>query len=39
MWLTESTKQGSEGLTKTEVKIREPAWVYARSSAYMLCYS
>lgn len=32
----ESTKQGSQGLTKTEGAIMEPAWVFTKSSAYML---
>ena len=36
MWSTESTKQGSWGLTETEAAITEPAWVYARSSACMV---
>jgi hypothetical protein len=35
IWPTESTKQGSEGLTETEVTIRKPVRVWARSSAYV----
>jgi hypothetical protein len=35
-WPTESTKQGSQGLTETEMTVTEPAWVSARSSAYTL---
>lgn len=35
----ESTKQGSWGLTETEVAVREPAWVCVRSSAYMCAVS
>jgi hypothetical protein len=33
---TESTKQSSQGFTETEAAITDPAWVCARSSAYML---
>lgn len=34
---TESTKQGSHGLTETEVASPGLAWVCPRSSEYMLC--
>lgn len=33
---TESTKQGSGGFTETGSAITEPAWVCARSFAYIL---
>lgn len=33
---TESAKQGLRGLTETEAETTEPAWVCAKSSAYML---
>lgn len=33
-----SAKQGSQGLRETEATNPNPAWVCARSSAYMLLY-
>lgn len=35
---TESTRQGPQGLTETEMAIIEPARVYSRTSAYMLLF-
>ena len=35
-WPTESTKQGSHGLTETEAAIMDPALVCTRSSDYIL---
>lgn len=35
-WPTESTKQGSHGLTETEMSSVGPAWIIRKSSVYIL---
>lgn len=35
-WLSESTKQGSLGLTETEVASTMSEWIFTRTFAYML---
>lgn len=36
---TEPIKQGSYGLPETETTVKGPAWVYTRSSAYVIAVS
>jgi hypothetical protein len=35
-WPIEPTKQGSHGLTETKVESTGPAWIYTRSSVYVM---